>query len=105
MVLVTFGFAQVKQFGVITNLVGGFSMSTLVRICYFPLADIILTFPSQQQGLVLPPLFYIKFFWSRIGKVSLLAHALITLAGSSAVILTTAVTVVSQLVHPAAETC
>lgn len=67
MVGVTFGLAQVKQFGIITNLVGGFSMSTL--------------------GLVLPPIMYIKFYRSSMSIFSIGAHALIALFGAAAVTL------------------
>lgn len=64
-----------KKFGIVTNLVGGFSMSAL--------------------GLVLPPLMYLKFYHSKIGWGSIIGHSLIVLVGLLAVGFTTILTIVS----------
>jgi len=79
LVLVTFGCAQVQQFGIITNLVGGFSMCTL--------------------GLILPPILYIKFYGSTLSRITLLVNALIALFGIVAVIMTSSITIYSLFNH------
>jgi len=85
MVGLTFLFAQVKQFGFLTNLVGGLSMSSL--------------------GLVLPPLLYIFFFRKKISWISIGLHSLLALFGSAAVVITTALTIASLFKPDQQHTC
>ncbi len=64
-----------KQFGIITNLVGGFSMSSL--------------------GFVMPPLLYMIFYWPSLSLKSKVFHITLTSVGTLAVLSTTTLTLLS----------